>query len=240
MRNDELKYQLILDIGNTTVKGGVFLNFELVDLFQANHDRWKSDWLFLESKYDIAFKVYSNVSNLELPLNEGWMAFNPFEKKDWTIHYLNPHTMGQDRIAAAMGARSISNAENILVVDLGSCITYTGLKKKQIIGFGISPGRNMRWMAMHQFTDKLPKIDPTVQAENYSKHCTEENLFFGGHVAWKEEILSVCKLLKDQYGFSEVIFTGTDAVYLTDFLGEYMSIVPYLNLIGMNNWLYEI
>ena len=240
MRNEHLKYHLVLDIGNTSVKGGVFMQNKMIDFFQSSHENWELNWAIFEAKYAIDWRVFSNVSNLEPPLKADWIAFNPFKKEHWTITYQNPSTMGLDRIAAAMGARTISNAEKILVVDMGSCVTYTGLNRKEITGYGIAPGRNMRWLAMNEFTDKLPKIDPSSDISDYHEHGTEENLFFGGHVGWREEILSLSSLLKAQHDFNEVIFTGTDAVYLKDFLREDMSIVAHLNLIGMNNWLYEI
>jgi hypothetical protein len=40
-------------------------------------------------------------------------------------------------------------------------------------------------------------------------------------------------------GIDEILITGSDAVYLKDFLTENMKIVEHLNLVGMNNWLYE-
>ena len=44
---------------------------------------------------------------------------------------------------------------------------------------------------------------------------------------------------KSKYSIEEVLFTGSDAVYLKDFLTEKMQIIAHLNLVGMNNWLYE-
>jgi hypothetical protein len=49
----------------------------------------------------------------------------------------------------------------------------------------------------------------------------------------------MCNLFLSDYPIKEIIFTGTDAVYLKDFLPQNAQIVEGLNLIGLKVWLDE-
>jgi type III pantothenate kinase len=57
------------------------------------------------------------------------------------LDYATPHTLGEDRIAAAVGAWSLFPERNSLVVDMG-----------------IAPGIGMRLRSLHSFTARLPEV----------------------------------------------------------------------------------
>jgi type III pantothenate kinase len=153
----------------------------------------------------------------------------------WHISYQNPKSMGVDRLAAAIGATAFVKEKSVLIVDCGSCVTYTWLNHTQITGLAIAPGRLMRWKAMNAFTTNLPMINADQEVGNGPS--TEQNLWVGGHTGWLQEVLAMCKLFLSDYPIKEIIFTGTDAVYLKDFLPKNAQIVIGLNLIGLNVWL---
>ncbi|MDR0832831.1 MAG: type III pantothenate kinase [Candidatus Symbiothrix sp.] len=76
------------------------------------------------------------------------------------IDYQTPHTLGMDRIAAAVGAYSIRPMTDLLVIDIGTAITIdfvssTGVYK----GGNISPGPDLRFKALNAYTDRLPLVD---------------------------------------------------------------------------------
>jgi type III pantothenate kinase len=75
------------------------------------------------------------------------------------IDYATPHTLGEDRIAAAVGAWSLFPGENSLVVDMGTAVTYDLVSADgHFKGGNIAPGIGMRLRSLHSFTARLPEV----------------------------------------------------------------------------------
>ncbi len=75
------------------------------------------------------------------------------------LGYATPATLGEDRIAAAAGAWSMFPNENLLVVDMGTAVTYDVVTAEGIFtGGNIAPGIGMRLRSLHSFTARLPQI----------------------------------------------------------------------------------
>lgn len=75
--------------------------------------------------------------------------------------YEQPSTLGMDRIALAAGAWQRFHERHTLVIAAGSCITYNFISKTgEFLGGGISPGIQMRFRAVHEFTQRLPRVEP--------------------------------------------------------------------------------
>lgn len=77
-----------------------------------------------------------------------------------TIGYATPATLGHDRIAAAVGAWSLYPGAAILVVDIGTAVTYDVVRGDCFEGGNIAPGPWMRLEALHRLTARLPQVDP--------------------------------------------------------------------------------
>ena len=75
--------------------------------------------------------------------------------------YETPETLGYDRMAAVVAANEQFPGRDILVIDAGTCITYEFIDSLgQYHGGNISPGLQMRFKALHQFTGRLPLVAP--------------------------------------------------------------------------------
>ena len=75
------------------------------------------------------------------------------------IEYRTPHTLGHDRIAAAVGAWYEQPHHPLLVVDAGTAITYDLVSSKgKFIGGNIAAGIEMRLRALHEHTGRLPLV----------------------------------------------------------------------------------
>lgn len=75
------------------------------------------------------------------------------------LDYATPHTLGEDRIAAAVGAWSLRPGENSLVVDMGTAVTYDLVSADgHFRGGNIAPGIGMRLRSLNSFTARLPKV----------------------------------------------------------------------------------
>lgn len=73
--------------------------------------------------------------------------------------YATPETLGVDRIAAAIGAHTLYPGRELLVADIGTCVTYDRIDAEgNFIGGNIAPGIGMRLRAMHTFTKALPEV----------------------------------------------------------------------------------
>ena len=70
--------------------------------------------------------------------------------------YKTPETLGKDRLAAVVGAYSLFPGRDILVMDAGTALTIDFVDKEgNYHGGNISPGLNMRFRALHDYTQKL-------------------------------------------------------------------------------------
>jgi type III pantothenate kinase len=77
-----------------------------------------------------------------------------------TIDYKTPQTLGMDRIAAAVGALKQKPDTNLFVIDIGTAITLDFVTAERVYkGGNISPGPDLRFKSLHQFTNKLPLIN---------------------------------------------------------------------------------
>ena len=77
-----------------------------------------------------------------------------------TNRYETPQTLGQDRLAAAVGAKHLCPNENLLIIDVGSAITYDFVSEQgEYLGGNIAPGLKMRFTMLHRMTKKLPQVE---------------------------------------------------------------------------------
>lgn len=75
------------------------------------------------------------------------------------LDYATPDTLGEDRIAAAVGAWSIFPRQSSLVVDMGTAVTYDLVSADgHFRGGNIAPGIGMRLRSLHSFTARLPQV----------------------------------------------------------------------------------
>lgn len=78
-----------------------------------------------------------------------------------SVDYRTPATLGLDRLAAAVGAHAICPGYELLVVDLGTAITYDRVTADaRYLGGNIAPGIFMRLKALNHYTARLPLVDP--------------------------------------------------------------------------------
>ena len=157
---------LIIDIGNTAAKVALFDGGEMVEVLTESNQ--SLDCLeALCAKYPVEQGIVATVIDLServlaalvaLPFPLLWLdSKTPLPV---TNLYETPETLGYDRMAAVVGANEQYPRRDILVIDAGTCITYEFIDSKgQYHGGNISPGMQMRFKALNQFTGRLPLID---------------------------------------------------------------------------------
>ena len=152
------------------------------------------------------------------------------------ILYKTPQTLGADRIAGSVAAKALFADKNVLKIDFGTCITYDFVNnKKQFMGGAISPGMIMRFKALHNYTAKLPLVDP-MQHLTYelTGTDTDTSILSGVVNGIKEEVTGIIKEYDTRFGNLQVVATGGDAGFFVTLLKNEIFARPYLVLEGLN------
>ena len=123
--------------------------------------------------------------------------------------------MGSDRIALITSSVIEYPKENILIIDLGTCITYDILTNNAIhLGGSISPGYLMRYKALNKFSGKLPLLEPQM-VFNVIGENTEQAIHSGVTNGVISEIKETVNYYKKEYKFLKIILSGGDAQKLS-------------------------
>lgn len=180
---------LVIDIGNTVAKLVAFSGNEPIEAIRTpNHS--------LEHLHDFAHKhpfergIVSTVIGLSTQAQQQLEALpfpllhlNHTTPLPIVCNYHTPHTLGPDRIAAAVGAWSQQPGHPILVIDAGTCITYEYIDHNgHYHGGSISPGLQMRLRSLHAFTGKLPLVDgqgPLPEVGYDTDTCIRTGVVYG-------------------------------------------------------------
>jgi len=232
---------LVIDIGNTRTKFSVFNRGEVlitvpvdeflpehIDVLQNEHPGLQK--VILSTVKDYSMKLKTALQNkFEYFIELGANTPLPIENC-----YKTPETLGKDRIAAAVGGFDLYPNTNLLIIDAGTAITYDIVNDKhQYLGGNISPGIEMRFKALHQFTGKLPMI----KQQNFSKlygTSTEEAMRAGVQNGVVFEIDRAIDTFKEFYQNLKVIITGGDAEFFDKKLKNSFFVNFNLTALGLN------
>jgi type III pantothenate kinase len=118
--------------------------------------------------------------------------------------------VGADRLAIAAAAVHLFPKQNNLAIGLGTCITFNFINQQhELIGGSISPGMEMRFKAMHQFTARLPLVNGTWNVPLIG-YDTATNLQSGVVLGMAKEIDGIIELYAERFGNFNVLLTGGD------------------------------
>lgn len=225
---------LIIDEGNTRCKAALFQDDDLVHLINEA----SVEDLHLENL--TASKVlFSSVRRTDTPnflevrfpqlyhwSNTGELPF-PSE-------YKTPQTLGRDRIANVMAILQLGSPNTAKVaIDLGSCITFDVVNQDGVYtGGSISPGFNMQFKALHNYTGQLPLITPTLY-NSVVGQSTEESMKTGVLTGTNQAILGFMNALEMKYNTVEFFITGGEAKYFDFPNKNHIFANQNLTLIGL-------
>ncbi|MGG5577815.1 type III pantothenate kinase [Myroides sp. C15-4] len=210
-----------LDIGNTRTKLAMFENDSLVNTTYLSTKNLQKELLFFFQKNSKKPKiVLASVGHLDDTLLE-WLEKNtdltqithttplPLSNK-----YKTPHTLGIDRLAVAAGATIQYPNTARLIIDAGTCITYDFVNaENEYLGGSISPGLQLRYKALHDYTAKLPLLE-MEDISYFIGQNTHESIQSGVINGIIAEIDNIINRYKKDYADLTIILTGGDAVFL--------------------------
>lgn len=231
---------LVIDIGNTTAKVAVFKGDKLVwvwttgdpiDLKVFRRKNETLDHSILSSV--VATEHFSDLTKTLMSRTKV-LKFSAKTPLPFVNRYKTPGTLGADRLAAVAGAWKRFPKKNVLVIDAGTCIKYDFINKKgEYLGGSISPGLHMRFKALHNFTAKLPLVNPEP-VKVLTGNSTKNSILTGVVLGMTNEINGFIDSYKSKHRELKVILTGGDAKFLGRQLKSSIFAAPYLTLEGLH------
>jgi len=173
--------------------------------------------------YDISDSIICSVVNIEAAVvntlhrhSQHFVLFDHNTPVPIVNKYDTPHTLGLDRLAAAVGAKSLCPDENLLIIDAGSAITYDFVTEAgEYIGGNIAPGLKMRFTILQRMTKKLPLVEAE---ENeliplFGKN-TRDAIAAGVIRGVAYEVKGYMRTLKEKMPHFQTYLTGGHAPYI--------------------------
>lgn len=207
---------IVVDAGNTRIKAGLFQGNDLQEVHAfSNNELDKLKSFLIKYKH-----IPGIISSVRSDKNTKWLKgllpqailFNHQLEIPLTNNYESPATLGIDRLANAIAAANISE-KNALVIDIGTCIKYDFVRYPKLYeGGAISPGIELRYKSMHQFTGKLPYVEDRIQGPFIGKNTLDamrSGVINGMHL----EIVGFIEEYRRLYPELTIFLTGGDSQY---------------------------
>jgi type III pantothenate kinase len=231
---------LIVDQGNSSVKIAVFDQDKLTDVRIADQlSKQLADELF--ARFPIENTIICSVRETDRQ-QSGW-----FRQKSCRFivltettplpivnKYATPDTLGKDRIAAAVGANMLKPDTPLLIIDAGTAITYDIVSaQNEYLGGNISPGVFIRLRALHEFTGKLPLIEPQMPVKPFGT-TTREAILSGVMQGVIFEVEGYIGMFEQMFPGLSVFLTGRGSNSFETTLKKPIFAEENLVLIGLN------
>lgn len=229
---------LCFDFGNTRLKCAVFDGNELKDVFVlANLDG--SSVLECIEKYKpgrtILASVIDHPADIETILSTKTIfhKLSHNSRLPFSTPVGKPETIGADRLALVAAAVDLYPGKHNLIIGLGTCITFNFVNKfHEFLGGAISPGLEMRFKAMHEFTAKLPLVKADWNFPLVG-HDTRTNMLSGVILGMSKEIDGIIEEYEDRYSNFNVVLTGGDMSFFVPHLKKKIFADPHLIYKGL-------
>ena len=209
---------ICFDFGNTRLKAAVFEKDHLTEEFVLADDSNETINEIInryQPQKTILSSVVTHNPEIETMLANAsaFHKLSHLSKINFTTAVAKPETIGADRLALSAAAVHFYPNKNNLVIGLGSCITYNFINQyHQFLGGAISPGMEMRFKSMHEYTAKLPLV-PKDWNFPVIAYDTKTNLQSGVLAGISFEIDGYIDFYSSRYGNFNVVLTGGDAGY---------------------------
>ena len=221
---------LAVDIGNTRIKVAVFEENTLLERFYFSSLDLQKEMRFILNKYkNTSQVVVASVGNipkevfLEFESQASIHLIGPNFPFSFKNNYSTPETLGIDRMVLANGAVLKYPNQNRLVIDAGTCITYDFIDENDnYLGGAISPGIQLRFESLHNYTAKLPLLsleslndqDSEIEKVPLIGNSTFEAINSGVINGVINEIQGFISQYEAVYPKFIIILTGGDAEFL--------------------------
>lgn len=231
---------LVVDAGNTRVK---FAFFDEDDFVEARYrqDELREElakWKNAGHKIQVLLSGSGRIpDDLRFLLQEAADAFweaSPGMSLPLKIGYATPGTLGVDRIAVCTGAVKLFPECPLLVIDSGTCITFNYVDASGVfLGGNISPGLDMRFRSLQQYTANLPCVTAEMEYGGIGR-TTEEAIRNGVMEGMLREVESYIRYWMEKEAKAKVVITGGNARFLKNKGMPDVYFCDILGFIGLN------
>jgi len=232
--------RLCIDWGNSRIKAAIFQDEKIVKDYNFSEEEALTRIVDLLETHKPDAAILCAVANyppeLKMLLQDHTklIILNSNTSLPIMNAYHSPDTLGADRLALAVAANNLYPQYDNLVISLGTAITYNFLPKNRAFrGGNITPGMDMRFKALHEFTDKLPLVAQQGDLVLLG-YDTETSIRSGVMMGIAAEIDGMISFYKEQYPTLNVTVTGGNAPLFTDKLKNKMEQDPQLLLKGLH------
>lgn len=232
-----MPFQLAIDRGNSRTKVSVAdSSGSIVEHFTATDGLLEQELSRIAENYQIIRCILSNVRGQHFTLPAQWncLTISEFLKYPFINAYDTPETVGHDRLANMAGAAALFPGENVLVIDCGTCITYSLLIQNTFLGGSITPGIQMRYKALHHFTGMLPEIEKLDKRPALMGNTTEGSIHSGVEFAVLAETTGMIDAYQQEFGLLKVVLTGGDYSFFEKYLKSATFASALLTQIGLH------
>jgi type III pantothenate kinase len=230
--------KLVIDLGNTFQKYAVFSGDEIV-YYEAPDLVTMKSLLSVFNLFTINSAILSSVIHHDKEIESivrsrcDCVILDDKTPLPFKNTYKTPETLGKDRLAAAVAGSNMFPGKNVLVIDAGTCIKYDFINAQaEYLGGSISPGLQMRFDALHTFTEKLPLIE-LADFKPLIGINTTESLLSGVINGTLAEIDGIIDRYREKYPEIQVVLSGGDAEYLAGKLKNEIFAVSNIVLTGL-------
>lgn len=247
---------LALDVGNSQIHGGVFVDEQIRFQFRKNTKNANSSdeiGLFLkgvlrENGHDPAkiekILICSVVPDAVHSLRgacQKYFQLTPFilqpgTKTGLKIKYRNPLEVGSDRIANGIAGMQLFPGKNLIIVDFGTATTFDVVTAdKEYLGGMILPGLRISMEALELRTARLPSVEILAPSELIGRSTVESiqsGLYYSNLYALKG---IVEQIQRDCFNGQQAVVIGTGGfARLYEKEGVFDSLIPELVLLGLH------
>ena len=230
---------LVFDFGNTCQKAAVVADGDILYLASEVCIELKHIKEICE-QYQIKNVILSSVvhHNKEiddyLSANYNFIRFSCETPVPVANNYQTIGSLGSDRLACAVAAHHFFNEEDVLVLQLGTCITSDFITKDGVYeGGSISPGLDMRFAALHHFSAKLPLVE-YKDIDFIIGSSTEKSILSGVINGITAECNYIIEQYNNKYPQLKVILTGGNVKKIEGTIKGKILAFPHLVISGLD------
>ncbi|TND07991.1 MAG: type III pantothenate kinase [Bacteroidetes bacterium] len=230
---------LSIDLGNSSFKLSRFSGNKFISQKKFAVDDYDSVLVYCQKQKATAAilssvvkhpKIFEKALRQIFPL----LVFDHRTPLPFANKYGSPQTLGYDRLAAAAGGWQLFPGFNVLVIEAGTCIKYDVISKKnEYLGGAIAPGLQMRFAALHHFTQKLPLVGKTAKTPLLGR-TTEESIRSGVQQAVLAETAGMIGAYRKQFPGLKIVLGGGDSAFFAGRLKTRIFVRPNIVAEGMH------
>ncbi len=232
--------ELILDFGNTQKKLALFDLGQL--LLLENHPVITANIIenFVDGHPGITSCILSSVVQHATGITDylhrkfRFIALDEHTPIPIKNCYETKITLGKDRLASAVAGASAFPGKHVLVISAGTALTFDFVNDRaEYLGGSIAPGMQMRFNALHTFTDKLPLLTYQEPAGLVGTN-TSSSILSGVVNGIVAEIEGICRQYQENHPGLKIILSGGDLNYFVKPLKISIFALPKIVIHGLH------